>query len=260
MLSKVKKANIKPGRTMTPTGKKVCFITGASGRLGGEIALAVAGRGYIVFFTWHSSEEKASALLEKIRWISPESQMVRCDVAKKGDIASAFATFLQQFDRLDLVITSASNFFSTPLPEVTEEEWDSLVDTNLKGAFFTMQEAARIMQKQPFVSRIITMSDISADLVWQNFAPYSVSKAGIQHLTRIFAKKFAPTILVNSVAPGTVTLNTEKEIEPHEEMMKKIALQRLGDPLDIIKTILFLLESDYITGQVINVEGGRLLR
>ncbi len=245
---------------MTATGKKVCFMTGASGVLGSEIALAVAGHGYTIFFTWHSSEERAAATLEKIRWISPESQMVQCNVAKTSDIAGAFAAFRQQFERLDLVITSASNFFSTPLPDVTEREWDSLVDTNLKGTFFTMQEAASIMQKQSFVSRIITMSDISADLVWRNFAPYSVSKAGIQHLTRIFAKEFAPTILVNSVAPGTVTLNNKKKMEPQEEMVKKIALQRLGDPLDIIKTILFLLESDYITGQVINVEGGRLLR
>ena len=171
---------------MKPTGKKVCFMTGASGMLGSEIALAVAGLGYTVFFTWHSSEEQATGILEKICWISPESQMVRCDVSKSSDIMSAFAAFRAAFDRLDLLITSASNFFSTPLPGVTEEEWDSLVDTNLKGTFFTMQEAAKIMQQQPFISRIITMTDISADLVWRNFAPYSVSKAGIQHLTRIF--------------------------------------------------------------------------
>ena len=251
---------IKPGKTMKPTGRKVCFMTGASGVLGSEIALAVAGQGYTLFFTWHASEGRAAETLEKIRWISPESQMVRCDVSKTADIMSAFAAFCEGFDRLDLLITSASNFFSTPLPGVTEEEWDSLVDTNLKGTFFTMQEAARIMQKQPFISRIITMTDISADLVWRNFAPYTVSKAGIQHLTRIFAKEFAPTILVNSVAPGTVTLKTETEMEPQEEMIKKIALRRSGDPLDIVKTIIFLLESDYITGQVINVEGGRLLQ
>ncbi len=245
---------------MTSSGKRVCFMTGASGVLGSEIALAVAGQGYTIFFTWHTSEGRAAETLEKIRWISPESQMVRCDVSKTGDIMSAFAAFREQFDRLDLLITSASNFFSTPLPDVSEEEWDSLVDTNLKGTFFTMQEAAKIMQKQPFVSRIITMTDISADLVWRNFAPYTVSKAGIQHLTRIFAKEFAPTVLVNSVAPGTVTLHAKKEMEPQEVMMNKIALRRTGDPLDIVKTINFLLESDYITGQVINVEGGRLLQ
>jgi 3-oxoacyl-[acyl-carrier protein] reductase len=245
---------------MTTSGKKVCFMTGGSGALGGEIALSVAGQGYTVFFTWNSSEERARSTLEKIRWISPESQMVRCDVSKTNDIVNAFATFHKQFDRLDLLITSASNFFRTPLPEVTEEEWDSLVDTNLKGTFFTMQEGVRIMQKQPFISRIITMTDISADLVWRNFAPYTVSKAGIQHLTRIFAKEFAPVILVNSIAPGTITLNAEKDMESQDEMVKKIALKRLGDPLDIIRTITFLLESDYITGQIIKVEGGRLLQ
>ncbi|MFZ4524419.1 MAG: SDR family NAD(P)-dependent oxidoreductase [Chlorobium sp.] len=245
---------------MTSSGKKVCFITGACGAVGSEIALSIAGQGYTVFFTWHSSEEKAGQILEQIRWISPASQMIRCDVSKSSDISNAFLVFRQQFDRLDLLVTSASNFFSTPLPEVTEQDWDSLVNTNLKGTFFTMQEAVKIMQLQPFVSRIISMTDISADLVWRNFAPYTVSKAGIQHLTRVFAKTFAPTILVNSIAPGTVTVNPEKDMETPQEMIKKIPLKRLGDPLDIIKTIIFLLESDYITGQIFNVDGGRLLQ
>ena len=245
---------------MTSSGKKVCFMTGASGVLGSEIALSIAGQGYTIFFTWHSSEEIAAQMLEKIRWISPESQMIRCDVSKPSDISNAFLVFLQQFDRLDLLVTSASNFFSTPLPDVTEQEWDSLVNTNLKGTFFTLQEAVKIMRKQPFISRIITMTDISADLVWRNFAPYSVSKAGIQHLTRIFAKEFAPAILVNSIAPGTITLNSDKDMDSQEEMIRKIPLHRLGDPLDIVKSITFLLESDYITGQIIKIEGGRLLQ
>ncbi|MEI7694854.1 MAG: SDR family NAD(P)-dependent oxidoreductase [Chlorobium sp.] len=245
---------------MSHSGRKVCFMTGASGLLGSEIALSVAGQGYTVFFTWNSSEERATQILEQIRWITPESQMVRCDVAKASEISRAFATFRAQFDRLDLLIASASNFFSTPLPDVTEKEWDSLVDTNLKGTFFTMQEAVRIMEKQPFLSRIISMSDVSAELVWQNFAPYTVSKAGIQHLTRIFAKRYAPRILVNSIAPGTITINPDKEMEPQQEIINKIPLKRLGDPLDIVKAILFLLESDYITGQIINVDGGKLLQ
>ncbi len=245
---------------MSSSGKKVCFMTGATGILGSEIALSVAGQGYTVFFTYNSSEEKAAQTLEKIRWISSESQMVRCDVSKHSDIVGAFAAFRQQFDRLDLLIASASNFYSTPLPEVTEKDWDNLIDTNLKGTFFTLQEAVKIMRKQLFTARIITMSDISAHLIWRNFAPYSVAKAGIQHLTKIFAKTYAPGILVNSIAPGTITINPEKEMDTEEEMIKKIPLKRLGDPLDIIKTITFLLESDYITGQVISVDGGRILQ
>ncbi len=244
---------------MKPSGRKVCFMTGASGKLGSEIALSIAGQGYTVFFTWHSSEQRALDLLEKIRWISPESMMQRCDISKTADIATAFAAFRKQFERLDLLMASASNFFSTPLPDVSEEQWDSLVDTNLKGTFFTMQEAVKIMQQQES-GRIITMSDISAGLVWSDFAPYTVSKAGIQHLTRIFARKYAPRILVNSIAPGTISEYHENTPGPAEELTEKIPLRRLGDPLDIVRTIIFLLENDYITGQVINVDGGRLLR
>jgi len=244
---------------MPNSGKKVCFMTGGSGKLGAEIALAVAGQGYSVFFTWGHSEEKANETLEKIRWVSPESQMVRCDVSSVAEIERAFAAFGKHFERLDLLITSASNFFRTDLLEVTESDWDSLVDTNLKGAFFTMQAAARIMLKQPFTSRIITMTDISAGLVWRNYAPYTVSKSGIQHLTRIFARESAPKILVNSIAPGTISAYSGREEEPEADLVGKIPLERLGDPMDIVGAIRFLMETEYITGQVINVDGGRLL-
>ncbi|NTW51881.1 MAG: SDR family oxidoreductase [Chlorobiaceae bacterium] len=244
---------------MSASGKKVCFMTGASGKLGSEIALAIAGQGYSIFFTWNSSRQKAEETLEKIRWVSPESQMIQCDVAKKVDIDRAFTEFSNHFDRLDLLVASASNFFRTDLLEVTEPDWDSLVDTNLKGTFFTMQSAARIMLKQSYVSRMITMSDISAGLVWRNYAPYTVSKAGIQHLTRIFARETAPRILVNSIAPGTVSAYPGREEEPEGDLVKKIPMKRLGDPMDIIMAVRFLMESEYITGQVINVDGGRLL-
>jgi NAD(P)-dependent dehydrogenase (short-subunit alcohol dehydrogenase family) len=244
---------------MPNTGKKVCFMTGASGKLGSEIALAIAGQGYSIFFTWQHSEARARETLEKIRWVSPESQMARCDVSSVTEIEQAFAEFSKHFNRLDLLITSASNFFRTDLLEVTEPDWDSLVDTNLKGAFFTMQFAARLMTRQPFTSRIITMTDISAGLVWRNYAPYTVSKSGIQHLTRIFAKEMAPKILVNSIAPGTISAYSGRENEPEADLVGKIPLERFGDPMDIVMVIRFLMETEYITGQVINVDGGRLL-
>jgi 3-oxoacyl-[acyl-carrier protein] reductase len=244
---------------MSVSGKKVCFMTGASGKLGREIALSIAGQGYSIFFTWHASQEKAEETLEQIRWVSPDSQMVQCDVSKVSDIDRAFERFGEQFGRLDLLVASASNFFRTDLLEVTEQEWHSLVDTNLKGTFFTMQSAARIMLRQTFLSRIITMTDVSADLVWRNFAPYTVSKNGIQHLTRIFARETAPRILVNSIAPGTVSAYPAREDEPEAGLLKKIPLQRFGDPMDIVGTVKFLMESEYITGQVINVDGGRML-
>lgn len=244
---------------MALPGKKVCFITGGSGRLGRDVASLLAQNGYSLFFTYNSSQEKAAEILDNIRAFSPESTMAQCNVSRASDIEEVFRIFSEHFSRLDLLITSASNFFSTELPDVTEAQWQSLVDTNLKGTFFTMQAGARLMKEQPFVSRIITMTDISANLVWRNFVPYTASKTAIQHLTRVFAKVFAPKILVNSIAPGTVTINPEWDDGPEDELSKNIPLQRIGEPADIMEAIMFLVKSSYVTGQVINVDGGRVL-
>uniref|UniRef100_Q3ATZ0 3-oxoacyl-(Acyl-carrier-protein) reductase, putative n=1 Tax=Chlorobium chlorochromatii (strain CaD3) TaxID=340177 RepID=Q3ATZ0_CHLCH len=239
--------------------QKTCFMTGATGVLGSAIAEAIAKQGYSLFFTWNGSEAKALLLLERLQAISPHSAMVRCDVAQPSAIAEAFIEFRERYQRLDLLVASASNFFRTTLPEVTEAEWDALVNTNLKGTFFTMQEAARMMQQQSFVSRIITMTDISANLAWRGFAPYTASKAAIQHITRLFAKTFAPTILVNSIAPGTITLNPEHATEAALDAVTNVPLRRTGEPADIVRTVLFLLEQEYMTGQILAVDGGRLL-
>ncbi|MFN3394500.1 MAG: SDR family NAD(P)-dependent oxidoreductase, partial [Candidatus Thermochlorobacter sp.] len=147
----------------------------------------------------------------------------------------------------------------TPLPDVSEKDWDTLVDTNLKGTFFTMQYAARIMMKQPFNARMITMADVAAELVWRRYAPYTVSKVGIVHLTKIFAKEFAPKILVNSIAPGTMLLHPERDKPYEREILQKIPLKRLGTPDEVVKAMLFLVESEYMTGQVVTVDGGRVL-
>ncbi len=241
--------------------RKVCFMTGGSGRLGTIIASAMAREGYDIFFTWHSSASEAAKTLESIQTVSPASKMTSCNISDVADIKRAFAQFRDHFSRLDLLIASASNFFGTPLPDVSENEWDRLVDTNLKGTFFTMQEGAAMMRSQPFVSRIITITDIAAELTWKNFAPYTASKAAVQHLTKVFARVFAPAILVNSIAPGTFTINPEwnngQDID--DELKNKIPLKHMGNPDDIIRTIRFLADNEYVTGQIINVDGGRLL-
>lgn len=239
--------------------QKACFITGASSRLGREIALSFAGRGYAICFTYLSSDEQAKETLKELQRISPSSQMVRCDLSSVPSIQEAFEFFKKHFDRLDLLISNASNFYPTPLPEVTEKDWDNLVNTNLKGAFFTMQEAAKIMQEQDFTSRIITITDVSAELVWRRYAPYTVSKLGIQHLTKIFAKVFAPKILVNSIAPGTILPHPERDKNLEKDILEKIPLKRFGSPNDIIEVAMLLANTEYITGEVINVDGGRLL-
>jgi NAD(P)-dependent dehydrogenase (short-subunit alcohol dehydrogenase family) len=248
---------------MTASSGKVCFMTGATGGLGSELALSIAGQGYSIFFTWNASPQKAEKTLERIQRVSPASEMIRCDMAKPKEIQHAFAVFGEKFGRLDLLLASASNFYRTTLPDVSEADWDNLVDTNLKGTFFTMQEAIKIMRRQSFLSRIIAMTDVSADLVWKSFAPYTVSKAGIQHLIKIFAREFAPQVLVNGIAPGTITRHADwrhdEQTFEEQDLIAKIPLHRLGSPLDISRAVHFLLESDYITGQIISIDGGRVL-
>lgn len=245
----------------SPAGsdRKVCFMTGASGILGSEIALSVAGLGYNVFFTWHRSEDQAGQLLEQLQWISPESRMVRCNVADPADVAAAFGAFEREFGRLDLLVCSASNFFKAPLLELDEAAWDSLIDTNLKGCFFTMQQGARLMMRQPFRSRIIAFSDVAAGIGWPSFAPYSIAKAGIEHMCRLFARSCAPNLLVNAIAPGHITSNPLSGVEPCEGNEGKGRHGTEADPLDVARTVAFLMENDSITGQVITVDGGRML-
>lgn len=238
---------------------RVAFMTGASDRVGKAIALALAEQGYTVCFTYHSNRPKALDTLREIRRLSPASAVVPCDVRRVGSIQKAFRFLTAHFTRLDVVIALASNFYPTPLPAVSERDWDSLVDTNLKGTFFTMQSAAEIMNKQSFTSRLIAFSDVAAELVWRKYAPYTVSKLGIAHLVKIFAKEFAPKILVNAIAPGTVLFNPKNDAKHAAEILKKIPMGRIGTPEDIVKAVLFLAQADYITGETISIDGGRRL-
>jgi NAD(P)-dependent dehydrogenase (short-subunit alcohol dehydrogenase family) len=243
----------------TSSNQKIAFITGASGRLGKAMATALAERGWTICFTYLSSQTEAAATLTDLRRFSPASEMVQCNLADTAAIDHAFYFFKEKFSRLDLCITNASNFFPTPLLEVTADTWDNLVNTNLRGTFFTMQHAAKLMMTQDFTSRIITMSDVSAELIWRRYAPYTVSKLGIQHLTKIFAKECAPKILVNSIAPGTMLLHPERDQNHESDILAKIPLKRLGTPEDIVNAMLFLTETDYITGHTLSIDGGRLL-
>jgi 3-oxoacyl-[acyl-carrier protein] reductase len=246
---KVEKSGIAP----------VCFITGASGRLGKAMATALAERGWRICFTYRSSREEALETLSELRAFSPDVKMIQCDISKASSIKRAFLFFKRRFERLDLLICNASSFYPTKLPSVSEKDWDLLVDTNLKGTFFTMQEGAKLMQSQSFVSRIITMSDVSAELVWRNYAPYTASKVGVQHLTKVFAKELAPKVLVNSIAPGTMLLHEKRDKEFEQDIVEKIPLRRVGSPADIVNAMLFLSENDYITGHILSIDGGRLL-
>ncbi|MDX2128151.1 MAG: SDR family oxidoreductase [Chloroherpetonaceae bacterium] len=255
---------------------KSCFITGASGRLGKASAIALAREGWSVFFTFRNSIREAKSTRDEIRRYGVNSECYKCDISRPKEITRVFRACRSETNELHLAICNASNFFPTPLPDVTEKDFDALVDTNLKGTFFTMQEAAKWMHEMSKTEsrakkknildstghlhkHIVVMTDVSARLSWRRYAPYTAAKAGIENLIRVFAKEFAPEILVNGIAPGTLLLHEQRDKPFEDAILQKIPLQRLGSPEDVVKALMFLVSSDYITGQIITVDGGRML-
>jgi NAD(P)-dependent dehydrogenase (short-subunit alcohol dehydrogenase family) len=159
--------------------------------------------------------------------------------------------------RVDILINNASEFFSTPIATVTEAEWDRLLDVNLKAPFLLSRALGMERVKQGG-GKIINIADVSAFRPWVDFIPYSVSKAGLVTLTQGFAKALAPRVQVNAIAPGTilppVTGWTSRQ---REQTLQSIPLKRFGAPDDVTRAVLFLIESDYITGTVIPGDGGK---
>jgi NAD(P)-dependent dehydrogenase (short-subunit alcohol dehydrogenase family) len=165
----------------------------------------------------------------------------------------------QHFGRIDILINNAAAYFKTPLLNATEEDWDRLIDVNLKAPFFCAKLAAGYMKEQGS-GQIINISDVAAYNPWVDYLPYCISKAGVATLTRGLAKELAPEIQVNAVAPGTVLMSEDASEDYTSAIRERTLLKRIGQPRDIANTILFLLEgSDYITGAVIPVDGGSSL-
>ena len=156
---------------------------------------------------------------------------------------------------VDILVNSASDFFSTPALTCTEEEWDSLLDLNLKGQFFLAQACAKTMSDRAGV--IVNLIDVYAERSSRNFAAYSASKGGLLTLTRALAKEWAPLIRVNGVSPGSVLFPAHYKEEQKQKAIDRSLLKRAGCPQDITDAILFLISNNYITGINLCVDGGR---
>lgn len=160
---------------------------------------------------------------------------------------------------IDVLINNASAFYATDMSEVTEEQWDDLMASNLKSPFFLLQKLLPVLQQKE--GCVVNLVDIHAERGIAGFPVYSIAKAGLVALTKVLAKELAPQVRVNAVAPGAILWPDHELPEAQkQEILAKIALQRIGSPEDIAKAISFLVfDAPYITGQVITVDGGRTL-
>jgi len=238
-----------------PFEGQVALVTGAARRLGRSIALRLAAEGAHVVVNYRNSQAEAEQLVEEITASGRQGLAWQADVSRGDQVRAMFAHIERTFGRLDILVNNAGLFFAAPFEQLTEEQWDTMLDTNLKAQFLCSQAAAPLMKRRGRGS-IINLSSIGGLLAWPKYTHYCVSKAGVIMLTRCLARALAPEITVNSVAPGTISFPGEPADEAY---VRRAPLGRTGRPEDIAGTVAFLAQSEFITGQVFVVDGGRTL-
>lgn len=238
-----------------PLEGQVALVTGAAKRIGRSIALRLASDGADLAVNYLSSRPEAESLVREIEAMGRKAITVQGDVAQRADVQRIFQAVEATFGRLDILVNNAAIFFSAKFQELTEEQWDRIMNANLKSQFLCCQAAAPIMKRQG-KGRIINLSSLGGILAWPAFTHYCVSKAGSIMLTRCLARALAPEILVNSVAPGTIQFPGEP---PDADYIQRVPLHRTGRGDDIAGAVAYLATAEFVTGQVIVVDGGRAL-
>ncbi len=180
----------------------------------------------------------------------------QAELTNMDEIAKMMNQVEEKFQRLDILVNSASVFSPSTADQATPEHWDAQMDTNAKAPFFLAQRAARLMRIGGS-GKIINIADVAGEVIWPLYLPYSVSKAALIAVTRGLAKAYAPDIQVNAIAPGPVSFPEGFTEEEKRSAIERTLLKRAGSPRDIVNAVIFLIENDYITGEVIHVDGGR---
>ena len=235
---------------------KVALVTGAAKRIGRSIALRLASEGADVVVNYKTSKSEAEQLVGEIAAHERRAMAIQADVSKKADVDKLFAHVDKEFGRLDILVNNAGIFFPAKFEEMTGEQWDRIMNVNLKSQFLCAQAAIPLLRRGAGQSHIVNISSLGGLLAWPAFTHYCVSKAGVIMLTRCLARALGPKILVNSVAPGTIQFPGE---EPDEDYIRKVPLHRTGTGEDIADAVAFFVKSDFVTGQILPVDGGRTL-
>jgi glucose 1-dehydrogenase/3-oxoacyl-[acyl-carrier protein] reductase len=239
---------------------KVALVTGAGRGIGRDIAIHLGGLGAAVALNYAHSQKGACTAAEQIRSAGGNAIVLQADVQFPAQVAEMVAQVVERLGRLDVLVNNSAIDPRKPFLEVTEEFWDSVIDTNLKGAFFCAQAAAREMSRKGR-GRIINISSVHGQATMEEYSVYAASKGGMNALTRQLALDLAPWgITVNAVAPGCVQV--EKSTYDPAVRGKEIPCGRVGHPRDISAVVGFLASdaTDWLTGQVITVDGGSTTR
>ena len=236
---------------------KTALITGGAARIGAQIAKTLHNNDFNIIIHCNQSKDKAQLLCDELNLLKEKSAKV---VVGNLNNIDSINTIVESIESIDLLVNNASVFYPLSVDESDSENWDNILDINLKAPFFLSKGLSQKLNSSE--GSIINIIDIHADRPLKKHSVYNISKAGLKMLTLTLAKELAPSIRVNGVSPGSILWPQEgAEISELDKsiMLERIALKRQGSPQDIADTVLFLANSNYLTGQIINVDGGRTL-
>lgn len=235
---------------------KVAIVTGGARRVGQVIATSLAEKGANVAFTYRSGDPEET--LKGIEAHGVEAMALQLDVLEWDAPKAAVEQVIQRFGRVDLLVNNASVWQSAPFLQITRQQWETSIGANLTGPFLCAQAVAPYMLEQQS-GHIVNIIDLSVHQTWAGFADHSASKAGLEALTRVMAAELAPNVRVNAIAPGTILLPDGATDAKKQWATNNSLLKRVGTPEDVARTVIFLTESDFVTGAVYYVDGGRAL-
>jgi pteridine reductase len=239
---------------------KTIMVTGAARRIGAQLVRHLHQANMNIVLHYRSSSKDATALADSLNNQRANSvKLLKGDLKNYQHIPMLIEQGIELFGQIDALINNASSFYPTNLQDVTEEIWEDLVGVNLKAPLYLTQALAAELKKNQ--GCIINIVDIHGDRPLKDYSLYSIAKAGLIMFTKSMARELAPEIRVNGIAPGAIMWPEEQHYEGmHQEIISRTALKREGSPQDIADAALFLIEhANYITGQIIAVDGGRTL-
>lgn len=231
---------------------KTALVTGAAKRVGRTIALALAKKGVNILLHYHGSAREAEQTAAEVAALGVKGTLLRADLAKSAEIKALAA----KAGPVDFLVNSASLYFKTPVETASEKEWDELMAVNLKAPYLLSLEIGRAMVKGGG-GKIVNIADWSGFRPYKDFIAYCATKGGLITLTKSLARDFAPKVTANAVAPGPVLAPPDMGEEEKAAIARMTALGRWGKPDDVANAVIFLLESDFVNGIVLVVDGGR---
>lgn len=237
---------------------KTVIVTGGSRGIGAAIVVELAKNNYNVVLNYNNSEEKAKKIQRDLKEQGINIEIFKADVSKREDVKKLVNFTIEKYNNIDILINNAGIDQIKPFMDITNEDWNKIIQTNLNSVFYCSQEVLKNMIHNK-KGCIINISSIWGITGASCEVAYSVSKAGIDGMTKALAKEMGlSNIRVNSIAPGIVDTDMNKELsfEELQELKNEIPLGRVAAPEEIVKSVKWLIDDEYVTGQIISVNGG----